>query len=55
MKLGVSFRETQSFLRRNFYGADNHPTLDDMIAVGVKNKMTENKCREIYEEVKCMM
>lgn len=29
-----------------------HPTLDDMIAVGVKNKMTESKCREIYEEVK---
>ena len=29
-----------------------HPTLDDMIAVGVKNKMTENKCREIYEGVK---
>lgn len=29
-----------------------HPTLVDMIAVGVKNKMTENRCREIYEEVK---
>lgn len=28
-----------------------HPTLDDMIAVGVKNKMTESKCREIYEKV----
>ena len=28
-----------------------HPTLDDMIAVGVKNKMTESRCREIYEEV----
>ena len=28
-----------------------HPTLDDMIAVGVKNKMTESMCREIYEKV----
>lgn len=28
-----------------------HPTLDDMITVGVKNKMAESKCREIYEEV----
>lgn len=28
------------------------PTLDDMILVGVKNKMTEQRCREIYEEVK---
>lgn len=28
-----------------------HPTLEDMIAVGVKNKMPETKCREIYEEV----
>lgn len=28
-----------------------HPTLDDMIAVGVKNKMTERKCHEIYEKV----
>ena len=32
-----------------------HPTLDDMIAVGVKNKMTESKCREIYEEVKSVL
>lgn len=30
----------------------SHPTLDDMIAVGVKNKITESKCREIYEEEK---
>ncbi len=29
-----------------------HPVLDDMIMVGVKNKMTESKCREIYQEVK---
>lgn len=28
-----------------------HPTLDDMITVGVKNKMTESRCREIFEEV----
>lgn len=28
-----------------------HPTLNDMIAVGVKNKMAESRCREIYEEV----
>ncbi len=28
------------------------PTLDDMIAVGVKNKITESRCREIYEKVK---
>ena len=30
----------------------SYPTLDDMIVVGVKNKMMESKCREIYEEVK---
>ena len=29
----------------------SHPSLEDMIAVGVKNKMTEKRCREIYEEV----
>lgn len=28
-----------------------HPTLEDMIAVGVKNKMPESKCREIYDGV----
>ena len=28
-----------------------HPQLDDMIAVGVKNRMKECRCREIYEEV----
>ncbi len=28
-----------------------NPSLDDMVAVGIKNKMTEKKCREIYEEV----
>ena len=28
-----------------------HPTVEDMIAVGVKNKMKEKRCREIYEEV----
>lgn len=27
------------------------PTLNDMIAVGVKNKMKEKRCREIYDEV----
>lgn len=32
-----------------------HPTLDDMIAVGVKSKMAESKCREIYEGVKCVL
>ena len=30
----------------------SYPTLDDMIVVGVKNKMMESKCREIYEEVR---
>ena len=30
----------------------SHPSLDDMIAVGVKNKMTVKRCREIYEEVR---
>lgn len=30
----------------------SHPSLDDMIAVGVKNKMTLKRCREIYEEVR---
>ena len=29
-----------------------NPTLKDMIAVGTKNKMSEQRCREIYEEVK---
>lgn len=28
-----------------------HPILDDMIIVGVKNKMAESKCREIYDKV----
>ena len=28
-----------------------NPTVEDMIAVGVKNKMKEKRCREIYEEV----
>ncbi len=32
----------------------SHPSLDDMIAVGVKNKMTEKRCRAIYEEVKAV-
>ena len=30
----------------------SYPTLDDMIVVGVKNKMLKSKCCEIYEEVK---
>lgn len=29
-----------------------NPTLKDMIAVGTKNKISEQRCREIYEEVK---
>ena len=29
-----------------------NPTLKDMIAVGTKNKMSEQRCREIFEEVK---
>lgn len=29
-----------------------HPTLKDMIAVGTKNRMTEQRCKEIYEEVR---
>ena len=29
-----------------------HPTLNDMIVVGVKNKMKEAICRKIFEEVK---
>lgn len=28
------------------------PTLNDMITVGVKNRMTEQRCKEIYDEVK---
>lgn len=28
------------------------PTLQDMIAVGTKNKMSAERCREIFEEVK---
>ena len=33
----------------------SHPSLDDMIAVGVKNKMTAKRCREIYEEVRAIV
>jgi len=29
-----------------------HPTLQDMIAVGTKNKMSVQRCREIFEEVR---
>ena len=29
-----------------------HPSLQDMIAVGVKNKLSAPRCREIYDEVK---
>lgn len=29
-----------------------HPTLANMIAVGVKNKMKEARCRDIFEEVR---
>lgn len=29
-----------------------HPTLQDMIEVGRKNKMSEQRCHEIYEEVR---
>ena len=29
-----------------------NPTLKDMIAVGMKNKMSKQRCREIFEEVK---
>ena len=29
-----------------------HPTLSDMIAVGVKNKMKEARCKEIFEEIR---
>ena len=28
-----------------------HPTVEDMIAVGVKNKMKEKRCRKIYKEI----
>lgn len=28
-----------------------NPTLADMIAIGVKNKMKEQRCREIFDEV----
>lgn len=28
-----------------------HPSIDDMIAVGVKNKMQEQRCRELYYEI----
>ena len=26
-------------------------TLENMIAVGIKNKMKENRCQEIYKEI----
>ena len=28
----------------------DHPTLENMIAVGIKNKMKENRYREIYKK-----
>ena len=28
-----------------------HPTLKDMIEVGTKNKMSAQRCKEIFEEV----
>ena len=28
-----------------------HPSIEDMIAVGVKNKMQEQRCRELYYEI----
>lgn len=34
----------------SIYGTGN-PTLADMIAIGVKNKMKEQRCREIFDEV----
>lgn len=30
----------------------SHPTVDDMVAVGVKNKMAEQRCRDIYNEIR---
>ena len=44
---GIYFPSFYSLCQRQSY-----PTLDDMIVVGVKNKMLKSKCREIYEEVK---
>ena len=44
---GISFPSFYSLRQRQSY-----PILDDMIVVGVKNKMLKSKCREIYEEVK---
>lgn len=29
----------------------SHPSIEDMIAVGVKNKMQEQRCRELYYEI----
>ena len=30
----------------------NHPTMRDFIAVGTRTKMSEHRCREIFEEVR---
>ncbi|MBO4654142.1 MAG: type II toxin-antitoxin system HipA family toxin [Bacteroidales bacterium] len=35
-----------------FVNGTGHPTLKDMIAVGKKNKISAERCREIYDEVK---
>lgn len=32
----------------------SHPTVDDMVAVGVKNKMAEQRCRDIYNEIRAI-
>ena len=29
-----------------------HPTLEDMVTIGVKNRMTSQRCKDIYDEVK---
>ena len=29
-----------------------HPTIKDMIAIGAKNRMTAQRCREIFDEVR---
>ena len=43
--LGLSFNATS-------VNGTGRPSIADMIAVGVKNKMKESRCREIFEEVK---
>ena len=45
------WQTSQAFPSATSVNGTDHPTLENMIAVGIKNKMKENRCREIYKEI----